>query len=71
MSQSSAEVEYKSMASGVSKILWLTGLCKELGVEVDMNCDNKAAIQSAANTIFHERTKHIKIDLHFIRERIQ
>lgn len=35
-----------------------------------MICDSKAAIQIAANSIFHERTKHIDIDSHFVRERI-
>nr|XP_016458843.1 PREDICTED: uncharacterized protein LOC107782470 [Nicotiana tabacum] len=63
------------MAAAVSKILWLTGLRKELGAEVEspveLHCDIKAAIQIAANPIFHERTKYIEIDLHFIRERIQ
>lgn len=38
---------------------------------VELNCDNKAAIQITTNLIFHEQTKHIEIDLYFIRERIQ
>lgn len=62
------------MASCTAQIIWLVGLFKELGVEeqvpVKLMCDSTAAIQIAANPIFHERTKHIDIDCHFVRERI-
>lgn len=74
MSESLVEAEYRSMSLGVPEILWLVGLCKELNVKVQLPItlysDNKSAIQIAANPIFHERTKHIEIDLHFIRDKI-
>ncbi|XP_019225132.1 PREDICTED: uncharacterized protein LOC109206730 [Nicotiana attenuata] len=61
VSRSSAEAEFRSMASIVAELSWLVGLFKELGINVelpiDLFCDSKAAIQIAADPIFHERTK--------------
>lgn len=63
------------MANVVSELVWIDALLKELGNEVEQPAlvysDSKAALQIAANPVFHERTKHIEIDCHFIRQKIQ
>ena len=75
ISRSSAEAEYRSMASAVAEAVWITKLFKELRADVVtpaiIYSDSKSAIQIAANPVLHERTKHIKLDCHFIREKIQ
>ncbi|PKI39875.1 hypothetical protein CRG98_039715 [Punica granatum] len=75
VSRSSADVEYRAMAATVSEILWLRSLLSSLGVQINyptcLFCDNQAALHIAANPVFHERTKHIEIDCHFIREHIR
>nr|GEX02178.1 hypothetical protein [Tanacetum cinerariifolium] len=55
----------------VKEAIWLKGLLEELGMElnrVTVNCDNQDAIHLSRNHVFHERTKHINVRYHFIRE---
>lgn len=63
------------MANVVSEVAWVTTFMKELGNEVNEQVmifsDNKAALQIEANPLCHETTKHIEIDCHFIRQKIQ
>ncbi|XP_069142919.1 uncharacterized mitochondrial protein AtMg00810-like [Solanum lycopersicum] len=75
VSRSSAEAEYRSMASTVAEVTWLIGLFRELDIPIVLpiviHSDSTAAIHIASNPVFHERTKHIDIDCHFIREKVQ
>jgi hypothetical protein len=56
----------------LSEIVWLRGLISELGFPptdaTPLHGDNTSAIQIAANPLYHERTKHIDVDCHYIRE---
>ncbi|CAI0404700.1 unnamed protein product, partial [Linum tenue] len=74
VSRSSAEAEYRAMASTVSEVLWLRFLLEELGVRqqgsMPLYCDNQAALHIAANPVFHERTKHVEMDCYFVREQV-
>lgn len=67
VSRSSAEAEYRSMASAMFKLTWLRYLLKDLHVPhlapARLFCDNQAALHLAANPIYDERTKHIELDV--------
>ncbi|GJX03535.1 NSP-interacting kinase 1-like protein [Tanacetum coccineum] len=75
VSRSSTEAEYTSMAATTCELLWLSFLLKDLHIKVKLPitlfCDNKYAQQLAANPYFHDRTKHLAIDCHFTRNKVQ
>ena len=55
----------------MKEALWLKGLTNELGFNSDditLYCDNQSALHLMKNPMFHERSKHIDIKLHFIRD---
>nr|GEU37784.1 ribonuclease H-like domain-containing protein [Tanacetum cinerariifolium] len=74
LSKSSVEAKYRAMASVTLEIVWILKILKDLNWEhllpVNLFCDSQAAIKIVANPVFHERTKHLEIDLHFVREKI-
>ncbi|CAL8993798.1 unnamed protein product [Prunus brigantina] len=75
VSRSSAEAEYRGMAHGVCELLWIRRLLTELGFKpgkpMELHCDNKSAIDIAHNPVQHDRTKHVEVDRHFIKEKIE
>ncbi|GJR86958.1 retrovirus-related pol polyprotein from transposon TNT 1-94 [Tanacetum coccineum] len=68
------EAEYMALTKAVKESIWLKGLLIELGVNlrsVVVNCDNQSAIHLSRNAMFHEKTKHINVRYHFIREIVE
>ena len=65
----------RAITQSVCEIIWLHQLLMEVGIKTlvptKLWYDNQAALHIASNPIFHERTKHIEIDCHFVRKKIQ
>ena len=62
VSRSSTEAEYRSLASTVCELLWISYILRDFDITVPLPipiwCDNQAALHIVANPVFHERTKH-------------
>ena len=75
VSLSSVEAEYRAMTGVCCELTWLRYLLKYLGVlhqePALLYCDNKAALHIVANPVFYEQTRHIEMDCHYIRDKIQ
>lgn len=68
---STTEAEYVALDEAIKEALWIKGLLEELrvsNVNVKVKCDSQSAIHLAKNSTYHERTKHIDVRLHFIRD---
>ncbi|GJX64657.1 ribonuclease H-like domain-containing protein [Tanacetum coccineum] len=68
------QLKQRSMAAAKYEIMWIVKIMKDLNVDnlnpVDLYCDEKSAIQNAANPIMHEKTKYFEIDMHLVREKV-
>ena len=74
VARSSAEAEFRALSYGICEGIWLQRMLNELGIvqncPMQLLCDNKAAISIAKNPVHHDRTKHVEIDRHFIKEKL-
>lgn len=74
VSRSSVEAEYRALALASCEMVWIATLLSDLRVYTGsvpiLFSDSTAAIYIATNPVFHERTKHIEIDCHTVRERL-
>ncbi|BBG94301.1 NAD(P)-binding Rossmann-fold superfamily protein [Prunus dulcis] len=75
VAQSTAEAEYIAAAKAASQAVWLRRILEDIGEKQEggtkLYCDNKSAIAIGKNPVSHDRTKHIAIKYHFIRESIE
>jgi hypothetical protein len=71
---SSAEVEYWAMASTSTELTWITYLLHDIGLPLHqpptLFCDKNSALYMTVNPVFHARTKHIELDVHYVREKV-
>ena len=73
VSRSSTEVEFRLMTIGVCELLWLKIILEDLKIvwePMKLYCNNNSAIDIAHNLVQHDCTKHVKVDRHFIKEKL-
>lgn len=71
VSASSVDVEYHALGSIVRELQWISYMLHDFGILValliPLYCDNMTALHITKNSVFHERTKHLEIDCHIVR----
>ena len=69
---SSAEAEYQGAVNACIQAVWLQGILSyfDLGstLSIVLFCDNKSAIMISTDPVTRQRTKHVEIHMHYIRE---
>jgi hypothetical protein len=76
---SSTEIEYVAYCEGAKEAAWLRQLLAELGegpaedrgVSISLEVDNQGALAIARNKMLGQRTKHIDVRYHYLREQVQ
>ena len=74
LSPSNTEAKYHAVANAVAETCWLRNLLLELHYPIPkatlVYCDNISAIYLSGNPVQHQLTKHIEIDIYFVREKV-
>ncbi|GJV09343.1 hypothetical protein Tco_1346999 [Tanacetum coccineum] len=74
VAMSTTEAEYVAAAQDSKEAVWLKMLLEELGYKqekITLFCDNQSALYLARNPAFHSKTKHIRVQYHFVREKVE
>lgn len=68
------EAKYRAMLAGTYEVVWLLALLRDFGLDhvgsIQLKCDNQSSLSLSKKPIFRDRTKHIELDVHFIREQV-
>ncbi|XP_072077006.1 uncharacterized protein [Arachis hypogaea] len=75
VARSSTEAEYRALANTTCELQWILNVLQFLRISPIrppvLYCDNQSALHIAANPVFHERTKHLEVDCHLVRQKAQ
>ncbi|KAI5327629.1 hypothetical protein L3X38_027025 [Prunus dulcis] len=75
VSRSSTEAEYRALANTAADLAWIRQVLLDLRIFLPqpptIHCDNLSALALSSNSVYHSRIKHLDIDFHFVRERVQ
>nr|GEY20118.1 retrovirus-related Pol polyprotein from transposon TNT 1-94 [Tanacetum cinerariifolium] len=67
-----AEAKYRGVANAVAQTCWIRNLLRELHTPLSsatiVYCDNVSAMYFSSNPVQYQRSKHIEIDIHFVRD---
>ena len=75
VAKSNAKAEFRAVAQGICEVLWIKRFLEELKVirrlPMKVFCDNRVAIAITHNPVLHDRTKHVEVGKHFIKEKLE
>lgn len=70
---STTEAEYMAITEATNDVKWLRGIVEDFGImqnSVTIHCDSQSALHLAKHNVFHERSKHIDVRLHLIKDEV-
>lgn len=73
VARSSAKAEHRNLALIASKVLWIQSLLHELNISIPtpvIYCDNQSTVALSHNPVLYSRTKHMEMNIFFIREKV-
>lgn len=75
VAKSSTEAEYRALGLATTELVWIQSLLRDIGYASTHSpiiwCDNIGATYLSANPVFHARSKHLEVDFHFVRDKVQ
>ncbi|GJV27760.1 gag-pol polyprotein [Tanacetum coccineum] len=71
VAMSTTEVEYVAATQASKETVWLKMLLEELGHRLTLFCDNQSALYLARNLTFPSKTKHIRVQYHFVHGKVE